>query len=218
MPDRDEPGPPDRVVAVAPERLAGWVTGFTGRHGATGVGADPGGVTLDAADGARARLLAPAPPLPDADDPLAALIAQAGAARTVGALLVRRGGWAVGLFRGPALQRSKVGRSYVQGQTKAGGWSQQRYARRRAQQADHLYAAAADAAADLLLPSLPDLAALVGGGDARGVDAVLADRRLAGLRPLLAERVLPTVDPRLRVLEEFGERMRAVRIELNALA
>ena len=218
MPDDDEPGPPDRVVAVAPERLSGWVAGFTGRHGATEVRADPGGVTLDAADGARAQLVAPAPPLPAVGDPLAALIAQALAPRTVGALLVRRGGWAVGLFRGAVLQRSKVGRSYVQGQTKAGGWSQQRYARRRAQQADQLYAAAADAVADVLLPALPDLATLVGGGDARGVDAVLADRRLAGLRPLLAERVLPTVDPRLRVLEGFGEQVRAVRIELNALA
>ena len=218
MPDADNARPPDRVVAVAPERLAGWAEGFSTRHGATEVRADPEGVTLEAADGARARLLDPAPPLPPGDDPLAALITRAVAPRTVGALLVRRGGWAVGLFRGPALLRSKVGRSYVQGQTKAGGWSQQRYARRRAQQADQLYAAAADAVVDLLLPALPELAALVGGGDARGVDAVLADRRLAGLRPLLAARVLPTVDPRLRVLEEFGERVRAVRIELNALA
>ena len=217
MPDADTT-PPDRVVAVAPERLAGWVRGFGERHGPVQTSADPQGVTLDATDGARARLLAPTTRFVPGDEPVAALVAETVAPRTFGALLVRRGGWAVGLFRGPDLLRSKVGRSYVQGQTKAGGWSQQRYARRRAQQADQLYSAAADVAADLLLPALADLTSLVGGGDAPGVHAVLADRRLAALRPLLAPRVLPTADPRLRVLEEFGEQARAVRIELNALA
>ena len=218
MPEPPDRRAPDRVVAVSPERVAGWVERFTARHGTTSVTAEQTRVTVRASDGARARLIVPAPPLALHGDPVAALITHAERPLWVGAVLVRRGGWAVGLFHGETLERSKVGRSYVQGQTKAGGWSQQRYARRRAQQAAQLYAAAADAVAALLLPGVASLTALHGGGDAPGVQEVLSDRRLAPLLPLLAPEVPPTADPRLRVLQEFGSRIRAVRIELNELA
>ena len=50
---------------------------------------------------------------------------------------------------------SKVGSGYVQGRTKAGGWSQQRFARRRANQAHALWNDAADVAARILLAHLP---------------------------------------------------------------
>ena len=59
---------------------------------------------------------------------------------------------------------------------------------------------------------------MVGGGDQAGVEAVLDDRRLAPLRALLQPRVLPTPDPRLRVLETFGDQLREVRVRLNPLA
>ena len=152
------------------------------------------------------------------DPGLQALLDHALVDRTVGAVLVRRGGYAVGWFTGRRLEGSKVGSTYVQGTTKAGGWSQQRYARRRANQTRDAYAEAAEVAATLLLPHLGDLAAVVGGGDAVGVHAVLADPRLAPLRALLQPRVLPTPDPRLRVLQAFGDQLRAVRITLNASA
>ena len=126
------------------------------------------------------------------------VLAHALAERTVGAVLVRRGGYAVGWFAGRRLVASKVGRAYVQGTTKAGGWSQQRYARRRANQTRDAYAETADVAATLLLPHAADVVAVVGGGDQAGVEAVLDDRRLAPLRALLQPRVLPTPDPRLR--------------------
>ena len=83
----------------------------------------------------------------------------------MGAILIRRGGFAVGIFDGPRLVASKVGSWYVQGKTKAGGWSQQRYARRRANQASQAYAEAADVVAMIILPRIDDLAAVVGGGD-----------------------------------------------------
>ena len=51
-------------------------------------------------------------------------------------LLVRRGRWAVGVFDGPDLVVSKVDARQVQGRTAAGGWSQQRFARRRGHQTD----------------------------------------------------------------------------------
>ncbi len=138
--------------------------------------------------------------------------------RRVGAVLVRKGGYAVGWFEGRRLQGSKVGSGYVQGRTKAGGWSQQRYARRRENQTAQAYAEAADVVATVLLPHAAQLVAVVGGGDGVGVQAVLGDRRLTALRALLQPRVLPTPDPRLRVLQTFGDQLREVRITLNAQA
>ena len=208
----------DRAVRVSPERLPGWVERFAARHGAPVVAADAHGFPLTAPDGAVATLTAPFPPWAPGPDPLAALVEHVRAARLVGALLVRRGGYAVGVFSGPELRSSKVGRTYVQGKTKAGGWSQQRFARRRANQAERAYAGAADAAYAVLGPVAGDLVALVGGGDRAGVEAVLEDPRLAPLRALLIGRVLPTPDPRLDVLRHFGGTLREVEIILNDLA
>lgn len=142
-----------------------------------------------------------------------------GAPTVVAALLVRRGGHAVGVFTGPHLVASKVGSAYVQGRTKAGGWSQQRYARRRANQAAKAYAEAADDAAAILLPRLAEVTHLALGGDRRACAEVLADRRLHPLRVLADDApFLPTPDPRLRVLEAFGAQLLEVPIDLNELA
>jgi hypothetical protein len=190
---------------------------FEARHGPTSATATPSGVALRAPDGAEAVVEVPFPPLATGEG-LTSLVGHALVDRTVGAVLVRRGGYAVGWFTGRRLEGSKVGSTYVQGTTKAGGWSQQRYARRRANQTTQAYGEAADVVAAVLLPHLAELTAVVGGGDQAGVHAVLADPRLASLRALLQPRVLPTPDPRLRVLQAFGDQLREVRITLNALA
>ncbi|GAA3561173.1 acVLRF1 family peptidyl-tRNA hydrolase [Microlunatus spumicola] len=208
-------GDPGRVVLVAAERLSGWVARFETRHGVVSTEESDRALVLVAGDGARAVVEVPFPPLPEAAG-VPGLVEHALADRTVGAVLVRRGGYAVGWFEGRRLVGSKVGSSYVQGTTKAGGWSQQRYARRRANQTRDAYAEAAGVAATLLLPHVGELTAVVGGGDAAGVHAVLADPRLSPLRALLLPRVLPTVDPRLRVLQAFGDQLREVRITLSA--
>jgi hypothetical protein len=204
----------DRVVRVSPERLSGWVERFADRHGEVTTRSDPDGVVLTATDGAVATITVPFPPLPGSPDPLAALLEHVRRDRLVGALLVRRGGYAVGVFAGRQLRSSKVGHGYVQGRTKAGGWSQQRFARRRAGQADRAYAAAAETAYAVLGPVAKDLEALVGGGDRSGVEAVLEDPRLAPLRARLTGRVLPTADPRLEVLRRFGDTLREVEIRI----
>src|SRR5439155_12360520 len=116
--------------------------------------------------------------------------------RRIGVLLVRRGGHAAGVFEGSRLVASKVGSSYVQGTTKAGGSSQQRYARRRANQADAAFAVAADVAAAVFADVALD--AFVAGGDRAAVRAVLADRRLSHLHP--AGPWLDVKDPKLKVL------------------
>lgn len=207
-----------RTVTVSPERLAGWLGRFADRHGSVEIDHDHEEVRLRASDGATAAISVPFPPLLAASDPLAALVEHVQTNRVVGAVLVRRGGYAVGVFDGSRLVASKVGGSYVQGRTKAGGWSQHRYARRRANQAAQAYAEAADAVVRVLGPVAGDLDALIGGGDRAGVAAVLADPRLAGVRGRFGGLVLPTPDPRLRVLEAFIDQVRAVTITLNELA
>ena len=212
-----EPPADARTVTVSTARLARWIDGFFERHGAERHGAGPTSVgdrtvALTGTDGARAWIEVPFPPL-DGD-----LVAHATRTRTIGVLLVRRGGHAAGVFEGTELVTSKVGSSYVQGTTKAGGWSQQRYARRRANQASAAFADAADAAARVFLGDGRlghELEALVTGGDKAAVRAVLDDRRLAHLEPLVAGPWLQVKDPRLRVLAASPEQFLVVRIRLD---
>jgi Actinobacteria/chloroflexi VLRF1 release factor len=194
-----------REVRVAAERLERWLAGFTQRHGDTVRTDGPEVVELVGADGARAWLDVPFPPL------TGELIAHVERERRVGVLLVRRGGYAAGVFAGSRLVASKVGSSYVQGTTKAGGWSQQRFARRRANQASAAFAEAADAAARVLGEA--ELDAFVAGGDRDAVRTVLADRRLSHLEP--TGPWLSVKDPKLRVLAEMPDQFRAVRIRLD---
>ncbi|HEX6970176.1 MAG TPA: acVLRF1 family peptidyl-tRNA hydrolase [Micromonosporaceae bacterium] len=200
-----------RWVEVGPQRLPRWIDGFAARHG--GVARTVGhasGVLLVASDGAGAELHAP-PGAPIRDD-LPGFVAEAQTPRRLGLLLARRGAVALGLADGDRLVESKVDTRYVQSRTAAGGWSQQRFARRRENQAKAAAGEAADLAVRLLLPHVASLAALVCGGDRRAVDAVLADRRLASLATLRAERLLDVPQPRHAVLVAAVAAARAVRI------
>jgi hypothetical protein len=201
-----------RWVEVDPARLARWLDGFAERHGRPEVSAEEYGIRLVGADGTVAECHAPpgAPQPPD----LAALVAGAQQTRRIGLLLARQGAVALGIAEGERLTTAKVDTFYVQSRTAAGGWSQQRFARRRANQARAAAGAAADLAARILLPAAGGLAALVTGGDRRTVDTVLADRRLAPLAALRAPRLLDVPEPRHAVLVEAARRARAVRIRL----
>jgi Actinobacteria/chloroflexi VLRF1 release factor len=219
MPESAEEGPAaERVVTVAPERLGRWLTGFSERHGAISVAADSHHVTVSGPDGARAIIAVTFPPLPSTSDPINAVLDHVSRERRVGALLVRKGGYAVGVFGGRKLITSKVGSAYVQGKTKAGGWSQQRFARRRQNQTTKAYAAAAEAASTVLLPAVEELTAVFLGGDRTAVTAVLADRRLAPVRAKSSPGVLAVAEPRLAVLREFADQFLAISVRLNSLA
>ncbi|HEX6446170.1 MAG TPA: acVLRF1 family peptidyl-tRNA hydrolase [Streptosporangiales bacterium] len=206
-----------RVVEVPRRRLPRWLTGFAERHGGPEV--DPSGETVvltGADDGVIATVAVPFPPLDvAAGRPYGGLLDHVAVDRRVGALLVRRGGYAAGVFVGERLVDSKVGSRHVQGRTKAGGWSQQRFARRRDKQAREAFDAAADAAVRVLVPVAAGLATVACGGDRRAVDAVLADDRMAPVRPLAQRRLYSVPDPRLKVLEQFPESFLAVRIEIG---
>jgi len=114
---------------------------------------------------------------------------------------------------GPALLASKVDARLVQGRTAAGGWSQQRFARRRANQTDAVVAAAADTAARVLLPAAAEVAALVTGGDRGLVDEVLADQRLKPLVPLRRD-ALDVGEPTKAVLLTTPQQFRGVDVHI----
>jgi hypothetical protein len=200
-------------VEVAAERVDRWLAGFAERHGATTWQEDAGELLVTAADGSTARCDPPFPPLSvDPDRPYGGIAEHAGRRRRVGVLLVRLGGYAVGVFDGTDLVVSKVGSRLVHGRSAAGGQSQKRFARRREGQARVALQAAADVAARVLVPHTTALEALVLGGDRKATAAVLDDPRLGGLRRLEVARHLDVADPRLAVLRATPARFRAVRI------
>jgi hypothetical protein len=204
-----------RWVQVDPERLGSWLARFADRHGDVRVWPGPDVVVVDAADGSSAECQVPFPPLHvEPADTFGGLVAHAMAARRVGVLLFRLGGHAAGVFEGTALVASKVGSRPVHGRSSAGGWSQQRFARRREGQVAVATSAAADTAVAVLGPWLGRLDAVVLGGDRGGVAAVTGDSRLLGLAALVTEPFLDVPDPRQRVLEQAPHQFRAVRIRL----
>ena len=128
-------------------------------------------------------------------------------------VLVRRGGYAVGLGLGADLIAHKVGTRYVQSRTAAGGWSQQRFARRRNNQADALVGSVIGHTMRIVLASPSE--ALVVGGDKALIRDVLVDTRLARLAELPRRELFDLPDPKLAVLEQALRRGRAVRITLT---
>lgn len=201
------------------ERLDRWVTGFVERHGSVAVQPTPEAVLLAADDGALAELEVPwlpwaVPPSPHLGDVVGVLARHVLRSRALGLLLVRRGGWAVGAARDGVLLSHKTGSRYVQARTAAGGWSQQRYARRRAGQADALVNAVVAAAGERLDAS--ELEGLVVGGDRALVRAVLDQRRLDGVAGLPRSPLLEVPDPKAAVLEQVARRTLAVRVRVTA--
>lgn len=210
-----------RTVRVPPERLSRWLDGFATRHGTPEVVTSPGEVALLAPDGAMAWIESPWGPLPGGSDPLAELVAAVTVPRRVGVLLARRRAHAVGIFDGPTLVTGRADSHYVQGRTKAGGWSQQRYARRRQNQAERSAASAATDVEAVLLPEVDTLDALVQGGDRATLGLILQDRRFEPLRSEALARGFPVFDvpdPNKTLLAGFAATFLAVPIRLNDLA
>jgi hypothetical protein len=200
---------------VAPERLGRWLDGVAERHGAfADVVLDGADVRITCADSTTVRLRAPFDWTPG-PALLTTFTAAARRPHRAAVLLVRRGRWAVGVFDGADLVVSKVDARQVQGRTAAGGWSQQRFARRRGHQTDAVVAHAVETAVRVLLPHASSVGALFTGGDRGLVDDVLADARLM---PLAARRRDPALDvgePTKAVLQETPNQFRAVRIHIT---
>ena len=201
---------------LPPARLERWLDRWAERHenvAWTSIGERD--VAFVGADGERVLCEPPFPPLDAtvrgdrvgyAPGPLLEHVRRE---RTVGVLLVRLGGHAAGVFRGDVLLDSKVGSRLVHGRHRKGGSSSGRFARRREGEARAALDAAADVAVRVLIPALGRLETVVLGGDRRALDEVMADQRLAPLRPLVSGRVIDVPDPRLTVLRETPQRFLA---------
>jgi hypothetical protein len=207
-----------RLLDVPADRIAQWLGGFDERHRVARTSYEGTVVRFEAADGALAECKPPFPPLPEtgSQEGLAAgpLIAHVERERLVGVLLARLGGYAAGVFEGDRLLGSRVGARLVHGRSAAGGSSQHRFARRRELQARQALEAAADTAAEVLLPHLPRLEAVVLGGDRRAIDTLREDRRLSPLFVLAVDRFLAVPDPKLAVLRRTPSAFRAVQVRL----
>jgi hypothetical protein len=202
-------------------------------------------ITITAADGAIAECHPPFPPFPPMVAMVAitarsgspidteAITARSGrlldgawaeqiarhtlAERTVGVLLARLGGFAVGVFAGspPRLTVSKTGSRPVHGRSAAGGWSQQRFARRREKQASEALRAAADAAAHVFADVRLD--AIVLGGDRRAIATLAEDPRLKDYLRKADDRFLTVPDPGLAVLRDTPRAFLAIRVRIIEL-
>jgi hypothetical protein len=131
----------------------------------------------------------------------------------VAALLVRLGGYAVGVFEGERLAASKVGSRFVKGRHKKGGSSSGRFRRRREEQARELIEEAGEVAARVLEPWRDQVQFVALGGDRTAVDRLLAASPELGW---LSERTLPrffTVrDPRQAVLDRLPYELYAAEL------
>jgi hypothetical protein len=204
-----------RRLGVAPERLGKWLDGVADRHGPfTDVVLADGVVKVTCADSTTLALRAPFDWTPG-PALLTSFTAAAREPHRAAVLLVRRGRWAVGVFDGSDLVVSKVDARQVQGRTAAGGWSQQRFARRRGHQTDAVVEHAVETAVRVLLPHAGSVAVLFTGGDRGLTDEVLADRRLAPLAGLRREPPLDVGEPTKAVLLETPKQFRAVDVVIK---
>lgn len=209
-------------MEVEPERLAGFLERFaTGHGGALTTMVAPQRVDVAAGDGASASIPVPFGPLVApagqraglaVDDLLEHLMAP----RTIGLLLVRLGGYSIGIAHAGQVLTSSTGSRLVHGRSAAGGQSQQRFARRREGQARVALRAAADTAARVLLPRAAELDAVVLGGDAAALRTLAADPLLTALLERAQPRVLDIPEPRRAVLDEAARRARCAEVRLTA--
>jgi predicted RNA methylase len=134
----------------------------------------------------------------------------------VAALLVRLGGYAVGVFEGERLVASKVGTRFVKGRHKKGGSSANRFRRRREEQGRALIEDAAETALRVLEPWRERVEYAALGGDRSAVKQVLERRaELGWLRERALARFFAVAEPRLRELERLPYELYAAEVTVE---
>lgn len=195
--------PAQRTAHVPADRLTGWVDRFAAAHQGLESAVDTDdGVMLGMRDGATALLT---PPWPDDGRPgrgaglVARMASLAAQERRLGLLLVRRGGFAVGVALAGKLVAHKVGAASARSR---GGDQAAAVVERAAAEAAKVFAG-------------QGFEYLATGGDKRLVEAVLAApvlRTVAG-RPRLVPLAVP--DPKMVVLEKAAADFCSVRIQVT---
>jgi len=144
---------------------------------------------------------------------LAPLFAAMADDHIVAALLVRLGGYAVGVFDGERLVASKVGSRFVKNRHKKGGSSANRFRRRREEQARTLIDEAAETAVRVLEPWRDRAEFVALGGDGGAISEVLeANPELGWLSERAIPRFFTVPEPRRRVLERLPYELYAAEL------
>ncbi|MGB3764600.1 MAG: acVLRF1 family peptidyl-tRNA hydrolase [Ornithinimicrobium sp.] len=198
-----------RRIDVPRDRLAQWVDGFAQRHGEPTWTIDGSAYRATAPNGAWATFSSwtAAPSLPPD------LLVWSEPPGTFAIILIRRGGYAVGVVSGGELVAHKCGTRYVQSRTAAGGWSQQRYARRRSNQRDELVDTVIERVVTLKEGHRGE--GVVLGGDQPLASAVLDDRRLESLAIVPRREFYDIPDPRFVVLQKTLSRALMVSVTVS---
>jgi hypothetical protein len=133
--------------------------------------------------------------------------------RLIAVLLVRLGGFAVGVLEGDRLVASKTGTRLVHARHRAGGSSANRFRRRRDNEMHALHEKAAAEAVRVLDPWLDRVDAGALGGDRDAVRLTIAEApRLARLEKIAVSRFFTVPDPRRDVLEALPYDLYAARV------
>ena len=131
----------------------------------------------------------------------------------VGAVLVRLGGYAVGVFEGERLVASKVGQRLVHGRHRAGGSSANRFRRRRDEQARAALQEDGEVAVRVLGPERDRLDAVALGGDRTALRRMIElHPELAWLEELALDRFFAVPEPRRAVLDRLPYDLYAVAL------
>lgn len=203
-----------KEVEISADRIVGWVNRFAGRNtGVSELVAHPDRLEIVAGDGTTATLEVPFPPMSSGTrEPIEALVAHLGSVGLLGLVLVRGGAHSIGTARDGVVLSSSTDRAYLQGRTAAGGWSQQRYARRRGNQLTASLADSAATVARVLLPLAGRLGGLILAGDASALKKVMAEPELKPFAPLPSRMFGDIPEPRRVVLDAVAQRSLVVRI------
>jgi hypothetical protein len=133
--------------------------------------------------------------------------------RTLGVVLIRLGGYSVGLYRDGAFARTKTGGRFVKNRHRKGGQSQRRFERIREGQIREHFDDVGEVVADLLVPDAAGIDHVVLGGDRHTVQSWLKRSPLPpALAPKLLPRVLDVPEPRRDVLERTPAQIWSSRV------
>jgi hypothetical protein len=208
-----------KTVEVIADRIRGWFARFTLRHqNVRTVELSTECLRVEAVDGATATAEVPfgplllAEPVHELDSAIDTVLTHLALPRLVGLVLVRLGGHSIGIAQAGTVLVSTTDQLPVHGRNTAGGWSQQRFARRRIGQARVAVQHAAADVRRVLGPRVGELSAVVLGGDIQMLTALRAEPGLAEIFALARPRVLDVPEPRRAVLDEAARRVLALEI------
>ncbi len=145
-------------------------------------------------------------------EPLRALVT---AAPRVAAVLLRYGGYAIGIFEHDVLVESRNDSRFVKNRHRKGGQSQRRFDRIREKQVHELFEHLCEEARERLTPHLSTLDYIVYGGDTHTVQSFLKECRFLNELPCpVLPRFLTVPEPRHETLERLPALLSTSRVTI----